>query len=133
MARRNPYKPGTRSHAEFREKYLRRRERLARANASRAKSLRSRKSLLRKASAARYEIRKIEKMQEFRSHLNERDRRAFDKLPLKEQREFKKISTDFPETVPQSITDPFGGSPSRQALWRLYYATRAGIRLHHAA
>jgi hypothetical protein len=129
MARqRNPYRPGTASHARLRAAGLKSRAELAAATAGRAKTPKTRRRARQRASAAHRELRKIEQRAEFRSRLNERERRDFDRLSIFQQEQMLQVARVFPDYVPADIPDPFTGS-QRSASWRLYYATRAGIRL----
>jgi hypothetical protein len=130
--RRNPYRPGTASYARFREATLKRRAALARATAARAKTPETRRRAKQRASAAQRELRAIEAREEFRSKLDERDRANFDRLPIARQNRLLQVTREYPESVPRDLPDPFTG-PRRETLWRLNYATRAGIRLHARA
>jgi hypothetical protein len=125
---RNPYRPGTVSYARFREATLKRRAALARVNAARAKTPETRRRTKQRASAAQRALRAIETREEFRSKLNEGDRVAFGRMPITRQERLMRINREFPESVPKDLPDPFEG-PQRDVLWRLNYATRAGIRL----
>lgn len=125
--RKNPYRPGTASHAQFREASLKRRANLARANAARATTPETRRRAKQRASAAQRALRAIETRQEFRSRLRGRDRSEFDGLSLRGQDRLLRVQQDFPEGVPADLPDPFVG-PKRSDTWRLYYATRAGMR-----
>ena len=126
--RRNPYRPGTASYARYREAALRKRAALARANAARAKTTEARRRSKQRASSAQRAIREIETREEFRSKLNERERANFDSLSIAQQDRLLTVNRAYPESVPRDIPDPFTG-PKRAPLWRLNYATRAGIRL----
>jgi hypothetical protein len=132
MARRNPYRPGSASYAQFRETLQRRRATLASARATRAKTPETRRRAQRQAAAAARELRAIEARQEFRCNLNERDRMQFDRLSLTGQDRLRRVLWDFPEDVPSDVPDPFVGA-RRSETWRLCYATRAGIRQRAAA
>jgi hypothetical protein len=133
-ARRNPYRPGTRSYAAFRQSELNRRRALAEATAARAKNSGARLQAQLRAASARRGIRAIETRRVFRELLSDRDRSVFDALPINEQDRFRAAVQRFPEHVPPSDPDPFGGRPSyRGSLWRLYYSTRGGIRRRAAA
>jgi hypothetical protein len=133
MARqRNPYRPGTASHARVRAARLKSRATLAAANAARAKSPETRRRARQRASAAHRALRKIEQRAEFRSRLNERERSDFDRLSILQQEQMLQLAGAFPDHVPADIPDPFTG-PRRSLSWRLYYSTRAGIRLHAVA
>lgn len=129
---RNPYRPGTASHARLRAAELARRRALATATARRTNSPDSRRRAQRRASAATSEIQRIEGRRGFREKMNAVDRAAFDTLSMKAQDAFMKTAASFPDGVPASAPDPFEG-PQRSTLWRLYYSTRAGIRLRAAA
>jgi hypothetical protein len=59
--------------------------------------------------------------------MREPERTAFDGLWLTGQDRLLRVSQDFPEGVPSDLPDPFAGA-KRSETWRLYYATRAGIR-----
>jgi hypothetical protein len=125
--RRNPYRPGTASYALTREATLTRRAALAQATATRAKAPEARRRAKRRASDARRELRAIETREEYRSKLNERDRRVFDRLTLAQQQRLIRVVREYPGSVPKDLPDPFIG-PKRETQWRLSYATRAGIR-----
>lgn len=127
LRRRNPYRPGTASYARFREVSLKRRAALAQANAARAKNPEARRQAKQRASAAQRALRVIEKRAEFRSNLNERDRGAFDRLPIRRQEQIMQVVREYPDSVPKDLPDPFTG-PNRESLWRLSYATREGIK-----
>jgi hypothetical protein len=127
--RRNPYRPGTESYARFREATLKRRDALARANAARAKTPEARSRAKRRASGAQRALHEIETREQFRSKLKESERRNFDRLPITRQDQLLKAMRVYPDSVPRDAPDPFVG-PQRETLWRLSYATRAGIRLH---
>jgi hypothetical protein len=126
--RRNPYRPGTASYARFREATLRRRVALARANATRAKTPETRRRAQQRAWAAQRALRAIETRLEFRSKLIGRYRSTFDQVSITGQKRLIKIMREYPDRVPKDLPDPFAG-PQREILWRLNYATRAGIRL----
>jgi hypothetical protein len=125
---RNPYRPGTASYARFREATLRRRTALAEANAARAKKPETLRRAKQRVSTVRRALRAVERRAEFRSKLNEQERRIFDRLPIMRQEQLIKVMREYPDSVPKDIPDPFTG-PQREPLWRLNYATRAGIRL----
>jgi hypothetical protein len=130
--RRNPYRPGTVSYARFRTAILKRRAALAQATAARAKAPEKRRRAKQRATAARRALRGIETREEFRSKLNEDDRAVFKRMPITRQERLLKIQREYPESVPRDLPDPFAG-PQREALWRLSYSTRAGIRLRAVA
>jgi hypothetical protein len=127
-SRRNPYRPGTESYARLRKATLKRRAALAQATAARAKSPKARGRAKRRARAAQQGIQEIEKREEYRSNLNDIDRSSFDRLSIKRQRLVLAVTRKYPDSVPKDLPDPFAG-PKREALWRLSYSTRAGIRL----
>jgi len=132
--RRNPYRPGTPAYAQTRRAELNRRRALAEATAARAKKPEARQRAQRRASAARRDIRQIEARAEFRAALNDHDRAVFNALSINEQDRFRAAVQRYPEHVPSSDPDPFDGRPSlRGSLWRLYYATRGGIRRREVA
>jgi hypothetical protein len=106
---------------------LKRKANLARANAARAATPETRRRMKQRVSAAQRALRAIETRQEYRSHLREPERTAFNGLSLSSQDRLLHVSQDFPEGVPSDVPDPFAG-PKRNDTWRLYYATRAGIR-----
>jgi hypothetical protein len=81
-----------------------------------------------RVSAAQRALRAVERRKEFRSTLNELERHVFDRFPIMCQEVFIKVMQEYPDSVPKDIPDPFAG-PQREPLWRLNYATRAGIRL----
>jgi hypothetical protein len=125
---RNPYRPGTPSYARFREATLKRRAALAQANADRAKTPEKRRQAKQQAAAAQRALRTVERRDEIRSKLSERDRRIFDRLPITRQQQFMTIVREYPDSVPMDLPDPFVG-PQREPLWRLSYSTRAGIKM----
>jgi hypothetical protein len=125
--RRNPFRPGTASHARFREVRLKKQANLARAHAARATTPKTRRRAKQRVSAAQRALRVLETRQEFRSRLLEPERTVFNGLSLSGQDRLLRGSQDFPEGVPSDLPDPFAG-PKRSETWRLYYATRAGIR-----
>jgi hypothetical protein len=125
--RRNPYRPGTASYAQLREATLRSRTALAQANAARSKASKTRRRLKKRASAAKRALREIETREEFRSRLTGPERSSFDRLPIRRQDQLLIVMREYPDTVPRDIPDPFIGS-HRDSLWRLSYASRAGIR-----
>ena len=129
---RNPYRPGTPSYARFRETALKRRAVLAGANAARAKTPEARRRSKQKASAAQRALRAVERREDFRAKLSEQHRQTFDRFPIMRQERLMQIDRGYPDSVPKDIPDPFVG-PQRETLWRLSYATRAGIRLTAAA
>jgi hypothetical protein len=131
-SRRNPYRPGTASYARLREATLKRRVALAQAMAARAKTPETRLRAKRRASSAQRALQAIEKRDEFRTKLNESDRGKFDHLSITQQERLMQVLREFPDRVPKDIPDPFVG-PQREALWRLSYSTRAGIRLRRSA
>jgi hypothetical protein len=130
--RRNPYRPGTASYARFRKATLKRRSALAQATAARTKTPETRRRARRRAAAAQRALRAIEAREEFRSKLNEADRLSFSQMPITQQERLLKIQREYPEEVPKDLPDPFIG-PQRNALWRLSYSTRAGMRLRASA
>jgi hypothetical protein len=130
--RRNPYRPGTASYARLRGVRLKRKAALAEANAARAKTPETRRRSTQRASAAKRALRKIETREGFRSKLTEPERSLFDRLPITWQDQELKVDREFPDGVPRDQPDPFTG-PHRDSLWRLSYATRAGIRLRAVA
>ena len=131
--RQNPYRPGTLSYERQRRAELNQRRALAEARASRATRPDTKQRAQKQAATARRGLRQIETRAEFRDQLSERDRAVFNTLPIKEQDRFRAAVQRFPEHVPPSDPDPFEGQPSRGALWRLYYASRAGLRHRRAA
>ena len=130
--RRNPYRPGTANYARLRAAKLKRQAALAQANAARAKTPETRRRAKHRASDARRALRAIERRSEFRTKLNESDRGKFDHLSITQQERLMQVLREFPDRVPKDIPDPFVG-PQREALWRLSYSTRAGIRLRRSA
>ena len=127
--RSNPYRPGTPSHARFQKAALKRRAALARANAASAKTPETRRRAKRRASAAERALREIETREEYRSKLNMTDRASFDRLLIAGQQRLLAVTHEYPHSFPRDLPDPFPG-PKRELSWRLFYATRAGIRLH---
>jgi hypothetical protein len=125
--RRNPYRPGTVSYARRREAILKQRAALARANAARANTPETRRRARQRVSAVRRALRAIEEREGYRSKLYEPERAVFDGLSLRGQDKLLRVLQDLPEGVPSDLPDPFAGA-KRSATWRLYYATRAGIR-----
>jgi hypothetical protein len=133
MARgRNPYRAGTASYARFREATLKRKAVLAQATAARAKTPETGRRAKQRAAAAQRALRAIETREEFRSKLNEADRLSFGQMQITQQERLIKIQREYPGDVPKDLPDPFIG-PQRNALWRLSYSTRAGIRLRATA
>jgi hypothetical protein len=130
--RRNPYRPGTASYARFRKATLKRRSALAQATAARAKTPETSRRAKQRATAAQRALRAIETREEFRSKLNEADRLSFGQMPITQQERLIKIQREYPGDVPKDLPDPFVGH-QRNALWRLSYSTRAGIRLRATA
>jgi len=126
--RRNPYRPGTASYARLRKATLKRRAALAQATAARTNSPEVRGRAKRRARVAQRAIQEIETREVFRSKLNDLDRSSFDRLSINEQRRLLEVTRVYPDSVPKDLPDPFVG-PKREALWRLNYSTRAGIRL----
>ena len=126
--RRNPYRPGTASYARLRAAELKRLATLARAMAERTKSADARTRAKRRANAVRRALKDIKAREEFRSKLNEADRVSFGRLSIAQQKRLVEIARVFPDNIPKDVPDPFFG-PKREALWRLSYSTRAGIRL----
>lgn len=124
---RNPYRPGTVSHARFRQTELKRRKTLAASRLKKAKSATAVRQEKQRISQTRRALHKIEAREEFRKSLNEKDRREFDAVSIKQQEQLQKILKRYPDGVPSNIPDPFKGS-NRNQSWRLYYATRAGLR-----
>jgi hypothetical protein len=131
-SRRNPYRPGSAQYARRRKATLKRRAALAKANAARAKTPETRRRAKQRASAARRALRAIERREDFRSKLNERDRSSFDRLTITRQNLLLEVARVYPDSIPRDLPDPFYG-PHRETLWRLSYSTRAGIRLRAAA
>jgi hypothetical protein len=130
--RRNPYRPGTARYARFRKATLKKKAALAQATAARAKTPETGRRAKQRATAAQRALRAIETREEFRSKLDESDRVAFGQLAITQQERLLKIEREYPEVIPQDLPDPFVG-PQRNALWRLSYSTRAGIRLRARA
>jgi hypothetical protein len=129
MARRNPYRRGSPAYERLRRAELNRLRALAEAAATRAKRPEARQRVQRRAASARRAIRAIDRRREFRAALSDRDRSVFNALPIKEKDRFRAVAQQYPEQVPPSAPDPFAERPTyRGSLWRLYYATRAGIR-----
>jgi hypothetical protein len=125
---RNPYRPGTASYARVRAAGLKSRAALAAATAARAKTPETRRRAQQQRSAAQKALRAIERRAEFRSQPNEKDRSTFDRLSIAQQEQISRVTRRFPDRVPSDFPDPFPG-PNRSSSWRLYYSTRAGIRL----
>ncbi len=96
---------------------------------TRAKRPEAKRRAQRQAAAARQGVRQIETREAFRAALSERDRSVFGALPIKQQQRFIAAVRQYPEQIAPSEPDPFSERPFyRGSLWRLYYATRAGIR-----
>ena len=131
-SRRNPYRPGTASYARFREAVLRRRAALARTTAAHARTPETRRRAQQRASATQRGLRAVRRRTEFRSRLSERERAVFDRLSITQQEQILRVTRAFPDRVPPDFPDPFAG-PQRSPSWRLYYSTRAGIRLRSLA
>lgn len=138
MARRsrNPYRLGTPSYARYRRTELSRRANLAKGRVDRATNPEARQRAMRQAATARRGLRQIpllEAIGEYRSLLDQPERRIFDSLPLADKARELEVEARYPEGVPPGDPDPFGTSDRhRGASWRLYYATRAGFRLRRA-
>jgi hypothetical protein len=130
--RRNFYRPGTANYARLRAATLKRRAALAEANAARAKTSETRRRAKHRASAAQRALHAIERREELRSKLNDHDRDSYDHLAIGQQEQFIAVMREYPSNVPRDIPDPFVG-PKREALWRLSYSTRTGIRLRASA
>lgn len=134
--RRSPYRFGTPSYARQRRTELSRRANLAKGRADRAKNSEARQRAMRQAATARRALRQIpllEAIGEYRSQLNQPERRIFDSLPLADKAQELEVEARYPEGVPPDVPDPFGTSVRhRSASWRLYYATRAGFRHRRA-
>jgi hypothetical protein len=134
--RRNPYRLGAPSHARYRHAELTRIANLAKGRADRAKNPEARRRAMRQAAAARRGLRQIPRLEaigEYRKRLTQPERRIFDSLSLAEKVRELEVETQFPETVPPDVPDPFAASGRhRSASWRLYYATRAGFRHRRA-
>jgi hypothetical protein len=130
--RSNPYRPGSAHYARLRKATLKRRAALARANAARAKTPETRRRAKQRASAAQRALRAIERREDFRSKLNERDRTNFDRWSIAQQEQVLRVREKYPNNVPADVPDPFPG-PQRSPSWRLYYSTRAGMRPRAAA
>jgi hypothetical protein len=126
-SRRNPYRPGSAQYARLRKATLKRRAALARANAARAKTPETRRRAKQRVSAAQRALKAIERREDYRSKLNERDRSFFDRRSIRQQEQILTVIQAFPDGVPADIPDPFPG-PQRSPSWRLYYSTRAGMR-----
>jgi hypothetical protein len=131
-SRHNPYRPGTPAYDWLHEADLKRLFALAQANVDRAKTPKTRRRAKQRAAAAQRSLRKIERRREFRAKLNYHDQSVFDHLPIKLQERLMKVTREYPDSVPKDIPDPFIG-PKREALWRLSYSTRTGIRLRATA
>lgn len=132
LSRRNPYRPGTISYARFRRAALKRRAALAKANIDRANTPETRRRTRRRVSATQRALQAVERREEFRSKLSERDRGTFAHLTIGQQELIIAVNREYPDSVPKDIPDPFAGR-QREALWRLSYSTRAGIRLRAVA
>jgi hypothetical protein len=130
--RRNPYRPGTESYARWRQAQLARRAALAQATAERAKKPEARRRAKRRVAAAKRGLREISARRDYRSALNQRDRDAFSHLSIDQQNQLLRALLEYSEAFPPDLPDPFAGR-NRSVLWRLYYATRAGIRQRQAA
>lgn len=133
---RNPYRLGTPSYARFRRTEFTRLANLAKGRVDRAKNPEARQRAIRQAAAARRGLRQIpllEAIGEYRSQLNQPERRIFDSLPLADKARELQVEAQYREGVPPDVPDPFTASGRhRSASWRLYYATRAGFRHRRA-
>jgi hypothetical protein len=105
---------------------------LAGARAKRASTPETRRRAQQQKSAAQRALSAIYRRSEFRAQLNERDRGTFNQLSITQQEQLLRVTQAFPDRVPSDFPDPFFG-PSRSSTWRLYYATRAGMRPRAAA
>ena len=134
--RRNPYRLGFPSYARYRRAEFTRLANLAKGRADRAKNSEARQRAMRQAATARRGLRQIplfEAIGEYRSRLNQPERRIFDSLPLADKARELEVEAQYPEEVPPDVPDPFGTSVRhRSPSWRLYYATRAGFRHRRA-
>ena len=134
MATRYSHRPGTGSYEDERRSDLNRRRALAEARAGRATKPETKQRAEKQAANALRALRQIDARSEFRDQLSEPDRAIFNALSIKAQDQFRAAVLRFPERVPPSDPDPFEGRSARRgSLWRLYYATRAGIRRRAAA
>jgi hypothetical protein len=129
---RNFYRPGSPHYARLSKATLKRRVALAGANAARAKTPETRRRAKQRVSAAQRALRAIERREDYRSKLNERDRSIFDRLSIADQNLTLEMARVYPDGIPRDLPDPFYG-PHRETLWRLSYSTRAGIRLRAVA
>jgi hypothetical protein len=91
---------------------------------------------MRQAATARRALRQIpllEAISEYRSRLDQPERRIFDRLPLADKARELEVEAHYPDGVPPDVPDPFAASGRhRSASWRLHYATRAGFRHRRA-
>jgi len=130
MAFRNPFRPGTVSHAAVRHAQLSRRRALAQATAARAKAPEARRRAQRRAAGARAALRTIETRIEFRASLKKQDQKELDTFSISKQNQLIAILEKYPSLVPPEMPDPFSGS-GRSAAWRLFYATRKWVIVRH--
>src|SRR5205823_1594901 len=132
MARSNPYQRGSRLHAKQYRIDQSRKLVLAKGRADRAKDPKAKQRAQRQAAAARRALRRVpllEAMGEYRSRLNNPERRIFDSLPLAEKALEIAVEEQYPDGVPPNIPDPFAESGKhRNKHWNLLYANRAGFR-----
>jgi hypothetical protein len=137
MARSNPYQRGSRLFAEQYRIDQSRKLVLAEGRASRAKTREAKQKAQRQAAAARRALRRVpllKSMGEYRSRLNDPERRIFDSLPLAEKARELVVEEQYPGGVPPDIPDPFAESGKyRSKHWNLFYSTRAGFRNRRAA
>lgn len=137
MARRNPFQLGSLPYSHQYRIDQTRKLVLAEGRASRAKHPNAKQRAQRQAAAARRALRRVpllEAMGEYRSRLNNPERRIFDSLPLAEKALEIKVEEQYPDGVPPSIPDPFAESGKyRNKHWNLFYSARAGFRNRRAA
>ena len=137
MARRNPYQRGSRAFAEQYRIDQSRKLILAEGRADRTKDPKAKQRAQRQAANARRALRRVpllEAMGEYRSRLNDPERRMFDRLPLAEKALDVEVAEHYPDGVPPNIPDPFAESGKyRNKHWNLFYSTRAGFRNRRAA
>jgi hypothetical protein len=114
--RRNPYRPGTPSYAQFQESVLRKRHALSTANVARAKKPEKRRRLKQQAAAENRALHKIETREEYRAKLTGAERSNFARLPIKVQDRLIKVERAYPHSVPPGYPRSVYRSSPRGAL-----------------
>jgi hypothetical protein len=117
---------------------------LAQATVRRAKKPEAIRKAKRRAATIERELTKVTARQEVRADLSEDDRRGFNRLGISRQNRVLSRLREYPDyrdrvlqvlarypqaPPPKDVPDPFASAgEDRNALWFLYYSTRAGNR-----